>query len=331
MNIALLGSSKGNFNLVFDETAKDRLKDLGECSPLLDKHDFPAHEAFLRDCDVAFSTWGMPELSEEELARWLPNLKFCFYAAGSVQGFARPLLTRGVRLSCAAAANAVPVAEFTFAQILLAAKGTFAAQKYYRIALPLAWRRTRRAPGNYNLKAGLLGVGVIGTLVAERLQSIDAQVFAYDPFLSPERAAALGLTLTSLEEIFEHCDVISNHLANKPQLKGILDGKLFRRMKPRAVFINTGRGAQVNEKALALALLKRPGATALLDVSRNETLPFLSPLFWCPNAYFTPHSAGSLGSECARMARHMVDELERYLAGRALLYEVTMEQLERTA
>lgn len=331
MNIALLCDSKDTFASVFGETAMRRLAALGACSPVLGRGDFAAHVDFLRDCEVAVSTWGMPALSEDELARWLPNLKACFYAAGTVQGFARPLLARGIRLSCAAAANAVPVAEFTFAQILLAAKDTFAAQKYYRLALPKARRRSRSAPGNYGLRVGLLGVGAIGSLVARRLQTVDAEVFAYDPFLSSDRASALGVMPASLEEIFSRCDVISNHLANKPELACILDGKLFESMKPRAVFINTGRGAQVNERDLARALRREPGRTALLDVLQNEATPFRSPLWRRPNAYFTPHIAGSLGPECGRMAHWMIDELERRLAGEALRYEVTADQLERMA
>jgi len=329
MNIALLGNSK--FSSVYDETAMERLASLGKCSPVLGKHDFAKYEAFLQTCELAFSTWGMPSLTEDELHRWLPSLKYCFYAAGSVQEFARPLLERGVRLSCAACANAVPVAEFTFAQICLAAKGAFAAQKYYRFARPVSWKAGRRAPGNYRLKVGLLGVGAVGSLVAERLQSIDAQVYAYDPFLSAERAARLDLTPTSLEKIFTECDIVSNHLANKPELKGVLNAPLFNSMKPRAVFMNTGRGAQVNERDLAKALWRGPGRTALLDVLRNEVTPILSPLWWCPNAYFTPHIAGSLSGECARMARDMIDECERYLANEPPRYEVTLEQLERMA
>ncbi len=331
MNIALLGESKMRFSYVFGEVALRRLASMGTCSPVLAKADFAAHSEFLRTCEVAFSTWGMPALSEEELACWLPNLRACFYAAGSVQAFARPLLARGVRLCCAAAANAIPVAEFTFAQICLAGKSAFVAQKYYRRALPLAFWRASRAPGNYGLKVGLLGVGVIGALVAERLKSIDAEVLAFDPFLPPERAAELGIKLVDIEDVFSECDVISNHLANKPELRGMLNGPLFRRMKPRAVFINTGRGAQVREGALALALLRHPGRTALLDVLRREATPFLSPLWWCPNAYFTPHIAGSMGGECARMADWMLDELERYAAGQPLRHEITADRLERMA
>jgi len=335
MKIALISNHKGkafySFGSVYCEDALRRIAAFGECSPLLGKGDLEAHKDFLRDCEVMFSTWGMPSLTEEELERYLPKLKICFYAAGTVQHFARPLLNRGIRLTCAAAANAVPVAEYAFAQIILAAKGAFGAQKYYRRLRPMSFRHGWKAPGSYGLKVGLLGVGAIGSMVAERLKTTDAQVLAYDPFLPQERAETLNIRLVSLEEIFTECDVISNHLANKDELIGVLNGKLFKLMKPRAAFINTGRGTQVREGALALALLKKPGRTALLDVLRNEATPFLSPLWWCPNAYFTPHIAGSMGNECHRMADYMIAELERWLAGEALLHEVTQDRLERMA
>lgn len=79
------------------------------------------------DADCLFSTWGMPALAEEEIARFFPKLKAVFYAAGTVQGFARPFLNRGIRIFSAWGANAVPVAEFTVSQILLANKGFFGA------------------------------------------------------------------------------------------------------------------------------------------------------------------------------------------------------------
>jgi len=217
VKIALIGNSKGRFESVYDSRAMSRLATLGECSPLLGKGDFAKNEEFLRGCEYAFSTWGMPVLSREELERWLPNLKACFYAAGSVQDFARPLLSRGVRLSCAAAANAIPVGEFTFSQICLAAKGAFAAQKYYRLFRAASYKASRGAPGNYKIKVGLLGVGAVGALVAERLKTVDAEVLAYDPFLPREQAEELGVRLVALENIFTDGDIISNHLANKPE------------------------------------------------------------------------------------------------------------------
>ena len=91
-----------------------------------------ADPARFREVEMIFSTWGMPTLTEEEIATTLPHLRALFYAAGSVQAFARPFLARGIRVFSAAAANAVPVAELTVAEIILANKGFY---RTSRIAL----------------------------------------------------------------------------------------------------------------------------------------------------------------------------------------------------
>ena len=126
MKIALLGSNKGKFNLVFSEDVMNKLKQYGEVSPeLINKGSLERHKDFLSECEVAFSTWGMLKLSEEEIKKYLPKLKIIFYAAGTVQYFAKPFLNCGVRVFSAFAANAVPVAEYTVSQIILASKGFY--------------------------------------------------------------------------------------------------------------------------------------------------------------------------------------------------------------
>lgn len=127
------------------------------------------------------------------------------------------------------------------------------------------------------------------------------------------------------------CDVISNHLANKPELENIFNRKLFRLMKKRSTFINTGRGAQVAEYQLALSLLLHPSRTFVADVLKHESFPYINPLFWCPNAILTPHIAGSMGKEPQRMAYYMMEEMDRMLADKPVKYEVTLESLERMA
>jgi phosphoglycerate dehydrogenase-like enzyme len=91
-------------------------------SELIEKENLEEHKEYLKDAEVVFATWGMPALSEEEIGQYLPELKAVFYAAGSVQDFARPFLNKGITVVSAWAANAVPVAEYTLAQILLANK-----------------------------------------------------------------------------------------------------------------------------------------------------------------------------------------------------------------
>jgi phosphoglycerate dehydrogenase-like enzyme len=291
-----------------------------------------APESF-HDVDYIFSTWGMPALSEDEIARCLPSLRCVFYAAGSVQAFARPFLARGVRVFSAWAANAVPVAEYAVAQILLAGKGFYAYPALMRERNFAACNRLKKSyVGNYGERVGLIGVGMIGSMVAERLKGYDGlEVCAYDPFLSPERAAALRITLVPLEELFSSCRVISNHLANNAQTRGMLDYALLSRMLPYSTFINTGRGAQVVEGDLVRLLRERPDVTAVLDVTDPEPPLEGHEFYTLPNCHLTPHIAGSLNAETHRMAEYMIEEYDHVSLGCPVHYEVSMKMLETMA
>lgn len=331
MKIALLCSDSQRFKTVFTEEILKELSAFGELSVLIDRRNIEEYKSFLTECEVAFSTWGMPCFTAAEIKAFMPKLKALFYAAGSVQSFAVPFLECGVKVFSAYAANAVPVAEYTVAQITLAAKGFYQSSKFYRFSPRRAMRHANAFTGNFGCKVGLVGLGAIGSLVAERLKSFDVEVYAYDPFVSAQTAKSLDVKLASLEKIFSECDVISNHLANKPELENIFDKSLFSIMKKRAVFINTGRGAQVDEFALALHLLTHLSNTYVADVLKNESFPHSSPLFWCPNAVITPHIAGSTGNEPQRMAKYMLDEYKCFIDGEPLKYEVTKEILKKMA
>lgn len=332
MKIALLGGNKGKFNLVFSEDVMKKLKEYGEVSPeLINKGSLEKHKEFLCECEVAFATWGMLKLSEEEIKKYLPKLKIVFYAAGTVQYFAKPFLNCGVRVFSAFAANAVPVAEYTLSQIILASKGFYQGAKRYRLALPSSFVHTQKSNGNFDIKVGLAGLGSIGSMVAEGLKKYDVEVLAFDPFCSEEKADSLGVKLVDLETLFKECDVISNHLANKKELKNVFTGKHFASMKKHSTFINTGRGDQVNEWALAKNLILHPSRTAVLDVLKLEFIPYINPLFWCPNAIITPHIAGSMGNETHRMAYYMIEQLDNYVKGKETQYEVTKEMLSTMA
>ena len=123
--------------------------------------------------------------------------------------------------------------------------------------------------GNYDTPVGLIGLGAIGAGVARRLvQDYRLTVYAYDPFCTQERATELGVRLADPEEIFSTCLTVSNHTANIPATRGMLNYALFSRMLPNATFINTGRGAQVVEEDLVRALREEPGRT--VTVGANE-------------------------------------------------------------
>ncbi len=285
-----------------------------------------------KNTEYVFSTWEMPVFTEEEIKNCLPSLKAVFYGAGSVQFFAQPFLNCGVKVFSAWAANAVPVAEYTVAQIILANKGFFSSSRIAKIGNRKAAAENFHAyPGNYNVKIGIIGAGMIGKLVINMLKSYSLEVLVFDPFLPDEKAEELGVEKTSLEEIFSQCRVVSNHLANNEQTKGMLNKALFETMLPYATFINTGRGAQVVEDDLIAVLKNRPDLTALLDVTFPEPPEPDSEFYTLPNCILTPHIAGSAGNEVRRMGEYMKEEYKKFIQNEPCKYEVTLEMLKTMA
>lgn len=284
---------------------------------------------------IIFSTWGMPEFNRDEIKRLFPNLKIIFYAAGSVQHFAKPFIDSGIRVVSAWAANAIPVAEFTFSQIILANKGFLPAQ---RIIKEQGYEAARiftdlNFKGTFDCTVGIIGAGMIGRKVIEMLRACDirTKILVFDPFLPEESANSLGVKLCSLETLFEESNVISNHLANNPRTRGMLNYNLFQRMKPSAAFINTGRGAQVIEADLIRALTEYPNRSAILDVTYPEPPEKDHEFYKMPNVFISCHISGSLGDETYRMGEYILKELKLYLANEKPQYEVTRQMLETMA
>ncbi|MBQ6051998.1 MAG: hydroxyacid dehydrogenase [Clostridia bacterium] len=300
---------------------------------VINKKEMDEYREQLFRADYLFTTWGMPHFENEEIRTYLPNLRAVFYAAGSVRHFAREFLEEGVAVFSAWAANGIPVAEYTFAEIILASKGFY--QRLHRKSDGPDWPERFLATefsGNYEIKVGIIGAGMIGRMVIERIKTLDnVEIMVFDPFLPDEKAAELGVKKTDLAMIFSECDVISNHLANNPQTVGILNGKLFSMMKPCAVFLNTGRGAQVVEADLINALRSVPTRTAVLDVTRPEPPEKDSPLYTLPNVFLTPHIAGSIGNEVHRMAEYMFEEWKTFDRGLPTRYSVTLDMLDTMA
>jgi phosphoglycerate dehydrogenase-like enzyme len=282
------------------------------------------------DLQVVFATWGMPVLNEEALDR-LPLLRAVFYAAGTVRAFAGPLLERGILVTSAWVANAIPVAEFALAQILLACKGYFRNQRDYRPEAGLSLDECHTGPGIYDVPVALIGAGQVARALIERLRAFHLNVLVVDPFLSEADAANLGVRLVSMEQAFREAYVVSNHLPNLPELVGVLSGSLFASMQPGAVFINTGRGAQVVEPEFAAVLAGRTDLTALLDVTYPEPPEADSPLWRLPNVHMSSHIAGSVNNEVGRLADYAIEAFLEWRAGRAPQYAVTIERLAHMA
>ncbi|MBI3959598.1 MAG: hydroxyacid dehydrogenase [Chloroflexi bacterium] len=280
--------------------------------------------ALLADVEVIFSGWGMPAMDEEFLAH-APNLKALFYGAGSVKKIVTGASwARGVRVTSAYGANAVTVSHYTLAQVIFSLKRGWHFARAIRESG--GWVNRTPVPGTYGSTVGLVSLGQVGRRVAKLLQVLDVQVIAYDPFASDTDAAALGVELVALDEVFRRADVVSLHAPWLPETVGMITGAHFASMKENATFINTARGAIVREAEMIAVLQERPDLWAILDVTYPEPPAPDSSLYSLPNVVLTPHIAGALDDECQRMGQVMVDELRRFLAGEVMEYEITEER-----
>ncbi len=316
---------------VYAQGRRERLEALTELLPETVTHsNFSSLADRLQSVDVLFSTWGMNADLAEKICR-LPNLKAFFYAAGTVQHFARPLLDRGVTVVSAWAANAVPVAQFTLAQILLSLKGYFRNVRETRLPANHGRAVEVHAPGIFDTTVALLGCGMVGRKVAEMLRPFGLMVIVYDPFLTEEEAASLGVNKVSLEKAFSSAQVVSNHLPDLAPTQGLLNGRLFATLPQGTTFINTGRGATVVEAELAEILAQRPDLIALLDVTDPEPPAAASPWYKLDNVHLSSHIAGSQGQEILRMADYCLEEFERWRKGQPLRFRVTLPMLEKMA
>ena len=180
------------------------------------------------------------------------------------------------------------VAEHTIALLLAVSRGIVQRDRevrsgrWSRVALPRLSGKT----------FGLIGLGRIGRVVAQRAQGMAMRAIAYDPYTPAEVAQQYGVTLCSLEEVLEMSDVVSLHALSSPETTNIINSKTLGMMKPGAILLNTARGALVDEEALATALQAGRLFGAGLDTFKQEPLPTDHPLLAYPNVVVCTHMAG---------------------------------------
>lgn len=319
-----------SFGLIYGpEEQKDIAAMVDVIAPPVPADDLLSQTQLLADVDMIFSGWKGPCLSDE-LFELAPKLKAVFYGAGSVGYILTPAVwERGIVVTTAAEANAIPVAEFTLATILFSLKhGWRLAQQSKKLRMH---PDRNHAPGAFRSTVGLISLGAIARKLLELLRPFDLNVIVYDPFLAEPEAAALDVELVSLEAVFERSDVVSLHTPSFPETRGMITGEHIASMKPGATFINTARGELVREEEMIEVLSRRPDLQAVLDVTSPEPPAANSPLYNLENVLLTPHIAGSAGNECRRMGRYMVDELQRYLTGQPLKYSLKQESVMRSS
>lgn len=326
----LLAMSAGTHRALLDAGALARLARIADCDPAVPVADFagPLPDGGLERVEALLTGWGCPPLDEAALER-MPRLRTVVHAAGSVKGHVTDACwRRGLTVSSAAAANALPVAEYTVAAVLFAGKQVLRSARAYRERrdVPPGGLAHYAGVGNFGRTVGVVGASRIGRRVLELLRPFDLALLLHDPYADPREAAALGAEPVGLDELARRSDVVTLHAPLLPATRHLFDRARLALMPDGATLVNTARGGLVDTAALTAELVAGR-LHAVLDHTEPEVLPAGSPLYDLPNVLLTPHIAGSLGNELPRLAHAALDELDRYARGLPYAHPVTAGDL----
>ncbi|WP_232821725.1 hydroxyacid dehydrogenase [Desertihabitans aurantiacus] len=321
------------YRLQFDDARRARLAELADVVDpgWVTSFDDPRVASRLAEVDVLLTGWSAPRVDAGVLAR-MPRLRAVLHCAGSLRPHVSDALwDRGVMVSTSADLNAVPVAEFTYAAIVMAGKKAPFLAADARRHRGHAPREPRGRLGNSGLTIGLVGFSRIGRLVTRLVNQLhDVTCLVADPYADAAEVAAAGGELVPLAEMLPRLDVLSLHAPALPSTRHMIGAAELAALPDTATLINTARGSLVDTAALEAECVSGR-LHAILDVTDPEPLPPGSPLYDLPNVMLTPHVAGSLGHETRRMSDAALDELERLVQGRPLQRRVHRDEMALSA
>lgn len=229
---------------------------------------------------------------------------------------------QGVMVVNAPQSNVLSAAEHTMALILSIARNVPQAHSALTAG---RWERSKWEGIELAGKTlGILGLGRIGTLVAQRARAFDMRLVAYDPYVSAERGRELGVEMTTLERVVEQADVLTIHLPKNKETTGIINADLLKRAKRSLRIVNVARGGIADEADLAEALRNGTIAGAALDVFTKEPVTD-SPLFALGNIVVTPHLGASTREAQDRAGEVVADMVQLALNGDFVPFAVNLE------
>jgi D-3-phosphoglycerate dehydrogenase len=236
---------------------------------------------------------------------------------------------RGVMVVNAPQSNVLSAAEHTIALLLAQARNIPQADADLKTG---SWNRTRWEGVELHGKTlGIVGLGRVGVLVAQRALAFGMQLVAYDPYVSTERARQLGVSLaSSVEDLVRQADFLTVHLPKTPETTGLISADLLAHAKPTLRVVNTARGGIIDEHALADALRDGRIAGAALDVFATEPTTG-SPLFGLPNVVVTPHLGASTVEAQDKAGQTIAEQVVLALRGDFVPYAVNLAAKEASA
>jgi D-3-phosphoglycerate dehydrogenase / 2-oxoglutarate reductase len=250
-------------------------------------------------------------MADDKLLEKAPRLRVIGRAGVGVDNIEMPSATRrGIVVMNTPGANALAVAELTIGLMLALARHIPRADRTTRVG---KWEKKSLQGTEVNGKTlGLVGLGRIGTEVAQRARALGMTVVATDPYISPERARELNVALCPIDDLYGRADYISLHVGLTPQTAGFLNGAAFAKMKPGVRIVNCARGELVDEAALFAALESGQVGAVALDVFATEP-PKNSPLLAFDNVVVTPHIGGSTAEAQEAVGTQIALQIREYL------------------
>jgi phosphoglycerate dehydrogenase-like enzyme len=318
---------------IFTPASMGRLEECGtvRIAPTGTDHSRADVREMLADAEVIVTGTGTAKLDDSVLDA-APKLRAIVHAAGTV----RPIVDvdvydRGVLISSQAPTNALPVAEYTLAMILLELKGVLPIQEVYRARRgEVDVDAILADQGNFQRRVGVVSASSIGRRVIELLQPFDLEVVVHDPYLLADDARRLGAEAVDLPTLLRTSDLVTLHAPLLPETVDMIGAAELADLRDGAVFVNTARGALVDQDAL-IAELRTGRIRAVIDVTEPEIPDPDSPLWDLPNLVLTPHVAGSRGRELRRIGEGVVAEVERLVRGEPLAREVSRQRYATNA
>ena len=320
--------AKGNtFNTFFNRENIALAQRLGETVWNCETRRMTVDEAAeqIADCENYVTLWGSPRLDARILEN-APKLKLLTHLGGTVVPFvSEEMWERGIRVISGNAYFAESVAEGTLAYILCALRDI---PKYAtELKEEKKWKTSLSyTAGLMGRKVGIVSYGAIAKHMVRLLSQFKVQILVYDiKPLPQEDVRKYGLRQASLEQIFSECDVISLHTPLFEATRHLIGSDLLSRIKNGALFVNTSRGAVVDQNALE-AELSKERFRAVLDVYETEPPASNSLLFDLPNVLMLPHMAGPTVDLHAYITRELLLEGAGFIdRGEPLAHEITRE------
>ncbi len=313
---------------ILSERAKTILNSLGTVIWNETDNDLTTDDLaeLLPGAEAVVTSWGTPVITPE-LLEIADELRIVGHAAGSVKKLMPPEgYARGIVVVSRAALIADSVAEYTLWAMLSMQRNLFHYSHLMKVAR--GWKVSVQDYGHelYFKKVGIVSASMVGRRVIALLKPFRCNVSVYDPYLSQEGAADLGVARVSLEALFAENDIISVHAPTTPETKRMIGAAHFKLMQDGALFVNTARTWVLDQDAL-IDELRTGRFRAVLDVFDEEPLPPDHPVRDLDNVFLTPHISGHTAESRMRLVEGVVEDIQRFFAGEPLTLAVPPERL----